>query len=313
MKFMKVSNFMQKMKDLKIEDISRSNFYHICTDGTNCPTIMLNEEDFRTAHNYLALTSWKLAIPILCYCIMSNHLHVLVMCNDRTNAGKFIRRFKQVYSIYLRCKYGMKRSVKGINESICIISDIQYLRRCIAYILRNPISAKMCRRIEDYPWSSYPCHFCNASSKNSGKKVSELNDREKRAILKTGINLKDCPLILGSDGTILDGSFIRTDLVEMAFMGSGKAYLSYLGHCNDSQMEYDLAYRPLIRTNDSDLISACRKLAEQWFSGKEISQLNSSEKCRMVKNLYFNNKTSIPQLSRILGLPKELVRITLSQ
>ena len=314
MKFMKVSIFMQKkMNELKIEDISQSNFYHICTDGTDCPTIMLNEEDFRTAHNYLALTSWKLGIPILCYCIMSNHLHILVLCNNRANAVRFIRRFKQVYSIYLHNKYDMKRSIKGINESISLISDIQYLRRCIAYILRNPISAKICRRIEDYPWSSYQCYFCHVSCKDSSKKVSELNDREKRAILKTGIDIKDCPLTLEPDGKIHDSSFIRNDLVEMAFMNSGKAYLSYLGHCNDSQMEYDLAYRPLMRTNDSDLISACRKLAEQWFSGKDISLLNSSEKCRMIKNLYFNNRTSIPQLSRILGLSKDLVRMTLSK
>lgn len=303
----------KKMKELKIEDISRSDFYHICTDGTECPTIMLNQEDFRTAHNYLALTSWKLAIPILCYCIMSNHLHVLALCSNRTKAVRFVRRFKQVYSIYLHNKYGMEKSVKGINESISHISDIQYLRRCIAYILRNPISAKICRRIEDYPWSSYQYHFSHVPREKSGKKVSKLNDREKRAILKTGINLNDCPLTLGADGTIQDSSFIRTDLVEMTFMNSGKAFLSYLGHCNDSQMEYDLAYRPLMRIHDSDLISECRKLAEQWFSGRDISLLNSSEKCRMIKTLYYNNKTSIPQLSRILGLSKELIRMTLTQ
>lgn len=301
------------MKELKLEELSQGNFYHICTDGTDRSTIMFNEEDYRTAHNYLALTSWKLDIPVLSYCIMSNHLHVLVLCSERTKAVRFIRRFKQVYSIYLYNKYGMKRSVKGINESISHIGDIQYLRRCIAYILRNPISAKICRRIEDYPWSSYSCYFCHASPDKSGKKVSELNDREKRAILKTGIDLQDCPLTLRSDGTIQDSSFIKNDMVEMAFMNSGKAYLSYLGHCNDSQMEYDLAYKPLMRTNDNDLISACRKLTEQWFSGKDISLLNSSEKCRMIKNLYFNNKTSIPQLSRILGLSKELVRMTLSK
>ena len=301
------------MKELKLEELSQGNFYHICTDGTDCSTIMFNEEDYRTAHNYMALTSWKLDIPILCYCIMSNHLHVLVLCSERTKAVRFIRRFKQVYSIYLHNKYDMKRSVKGINESISHIGDIQYLRRCIAYILRNPISAKICRRIEDYPWSSYSCYFCHASPDKSGKKVSDLNDREKRAILKTGIDLQDCPLTLRSDGTIQDSSFIKNDMVEMAFMNSGKAYLSYLGHCNDSQMEYDLAYKPLMKTNDNDLISACRKLTEQWFSGKDISLLNSSEKCRMIKNLYFNNKTSIPQLSRILGLSKELVRMTLSK
>lgn len=313
MKLTKVGIFMQKMKELKITDLSHRNFYHICTDGTDCPTIMSDMEDFRTAKNYIALTSWKLDVPILCYCIMSNHLHILAVCDNRKKATEFIRRFKQVYSLYLHHRYGMRRSIKGIDESISLISDIQYLRRCIAYILRNPISAKLCWRIEEYPWSSYSCNFCHNTFKDSGKNVSELSDREKRAILKTGMNLQDCTLTLDADGTIRNESFVRTDILEKAFMNSGKAYLSYLGHCNDSQMEYDLAHKPLMRTNDNDLISACRKLTEQWFCGRDISLLNISEKCRMVKNLYFNNKTSIPQLSRILGLSKELVRMTLSK
>ena len=49
------------------------------------------------------------------------------------------------------------------------------------------------------------------------------------------------------------------------------------------------------------------ELAAARFSGKTISELTNSNKCAMIKTLYYNNKTSIPQLSRILGLPRDII------
>ena len=310
---MKFVIFKQKMRELRIEDLYDGNFYHICTDGTDCPTIMSDEEDFRTAKNYLALTSWQLAIPIIAYCIMSNHVHVLVASKDRKKAVIFIRKFKQLYSTYLQNKYHMKEALKKINESISIINDLNYLRRCIAYILRNPVNAKVCKRLEDYSWSSYPCYFCSDYVTETGRTLSKIPERQKRSVLRTRMNLKDCQMTINSYGIIQDQSFIRADLVEKVFMNSGRVYLSHLGHGNDSQMEYELVCKPLMKTNDIDIVSASRKLAEQWFNNREISSLTTSEKCRMIKTLFFNNKTSIAQISRVLGLPRDLVRLTISR
>lgn len=301
------------MRELRLEDLCDGNIYHICTDGTDCQTIMSDSEDFRTAKNYLALVSWQLAVPIITYCIMSNHFHILAVCKDREEAMVFIRRYKQLYSTYLQNKYHMHEALKNISESISIINDVNYLRRCIAYILRNPVTAKVCKRLEDYMWSSYACCFCPDSIKETGRKLSEIPEREKRSVLRTRMNLQECPMTINTDGIIQDQSFIRSDIVEKAFLNSGIMYLSYLGHGNDSQMEYELACKPLMKANDTDIVAAIRKLAGQWFDNRDISAITTSEKCRMVKTLFFNNKTSIAQISRVLGLPRELVRITLSR
>lgn len=151
------------MNEITLPDLHKGNFYHICTNGNECPPIMNSEEDFRVATNYLAITSWRLGVVILAYCLMSNHLHVLIVCKDRMTAIRFIRTFKQLYSTYLMNTYGISKQFKGIDDSISLITDIRYLRKCIAYILRNPLSANICRRLEDYRWSSYSCHFSNHS------------------------------------------------------------------------------------------------------------------------------------------------------
>ncbi len=299
------------MKEINLSDLYKGNFYHICTNGTECPPIMTKDEDFRIATNYLAITSWRIGAHVLAYCLMSNHLHVLVACKDRAAAVRLIRTFKQLYSTYLLHSYGTTKILKGKDDSISLIDDIRYLRKCIAYILRNPICARACSRLEDYKWSSYSCHFSDHSRIYTGRKVSELKDRGKKSILRTRLDLSGCPYLIDEKGFITSESFIRHDLTEKAFMNSGKAFISHIGHCNDAQMEYEMSLKPLTNTTDREMIETVERLAGTKF-GKTLSAMNSSEKCAIIKNLYFNNRTSIPQLARVLGLQRALIRKILS-
>ena len=293
------------MKNIKLEDIISGQCYHVCTDGQESPVIMREEEDYRIAHNYIAICSWITEVEILAYSIMSNHIHAAIVCMNRKKAEQFIRLFKQLYSRYLRNKYDIEDALHKIKDSISIINDIQYLRNCIAYILRNPICAKVCRRIEDYEWSSQSCYFNRDDSK--GIPVSALGIREGRRILKTRYDLKKCPLLIDEKQKITGKSFIKYDIVEAIYQNSGRLFLYFLGTCNDTRLEYEMACKPLLKMNDTDLMEIAEKLSISRFNGKSISELSSQNKCSIIKHLYFNNKTSIPQLARVLGLPTKLI------
>ena len=181
----------------------------------------------------------------------------------------------------------------------------------MAYILRNALCARICRRVEDYPWSSYPCYF-NTKAGEGSRRISDLGVRERRSILKTRMDMSECPYLVNTEGMIETVSFVRHDIVEKAFGHSGKFFLASLGTCNDAKMEYEMTCKPLVRVNDKELAEVIEALTEKRFAGKHISGLTQSEKCSIIKNIYFNNKTSIPQLSRILGLPKAIIRQILS-
>lgn len=109
--------------------------------------------------------------------------------------------------------------------------------------------------------------------------MSDMTFIQKRRMLKTGLDLRDCPFRLDDDGLITLGSFVRSDIVERVYRRSGKSFMYYLGCCNDARMEYELT---------------------------------SAEKCSILKHLFFNNKTSVPQLSRVLGLPRKLIQRIMS-
>lgn len=205
----------------------------------------------------------------------------------------------------------MSDALRGIEDSISIIDSVSYFRNCVAYILRNALCARICKRIEDYPWSSYPCYF-NMQEKDGARRISGMGVRERRRLLKTRLDLSECPYLVNEEGMIEARSFVRHDIVEKAFINSGKFFLASLGTCNDAKMEYELTCKPLVRVNDKELAEVIEKMAEIKFAGKKISWLTRSEKCSIIKNIYFNNKTTIPQLSRILGLSKGLIRQILS-
>ena len=297
------------MKELKLTDVIPENCYHVCTDGQESPLLMRDKEDYQTARTYLAIASWKTGVELIVYCIMSNHIHALILCKDRKMAEQFIRLFKRLFSFHLRNRYGIKKALHGICDSIILIDSIQYLRNCIAYVLRNSICAKVCPRIEDYRWSSYSCYF----NKNElHTHVSTIKAREIRVRFKTRENLSKSPFYVDENGDILDSSFIRQDIVEKAFQNSGRFFLYALGTCNDAKLEYEMACKPLMRVNDTEMATSAEELARSQFNGKSLAELNTKEKCSMIKKLFFNNKSSVPQLSRILGLSRSLISQILS-
>lgn len=293
-------------KNPRLEDVVTSgNCYHVCTDGQESPLLMRDHEDYQMARTFLAIAAWKVGLELIVYSIMSNHVHALVLSPDRKSVEKFIHLFKRLLSTHLRNKYGIPKALHGIQDSISLIDSIQYLRNCIAYILRNALCAKVVTRIEDYPWSSYSCYFRRKSQ--SGRHISALGARATRALLKTREDLSQSPFYIDENGNILDSSFVRYDIVERAFQNSGRFFLLTLGTCNDAKMEYEMACKPLMKVNDTDIAIAAEELARTRFNGKSLAEMSTKDKCSMIKNLFFNNKTSIPQLSRVLGLPRNLI------
>lgn len=138
--------------------------------------------------------SWKMRMT-LAFTLMSNHVHELLACMKAEQADKTIKLYKKLISTFLRRKYGLSQTLHRTRDCISVIDSIQYLKNCIAYILRNAVCARICSKPEDYRWSSYGCYFSDKRKKSVSIPVSELTYTEKRRLLKTGMDL-DYPWII---------------------------------------------------------------------------------------------------------------------
>jgi len=85
---------------------------------------------------------------------MGNHNHLLIE-TPRANLSEGMQYLQGRYAQGFNSRYGeVGHLFQGRYGAKRIISDGQ-LWSAAAYIARNPIEAGLCRRPEDWPWSSF--------------------------------------------------------------------------------------------------------------------------------------------------------------
>ena len=133
---------------------SESGIYHIMLRGINQQQIFEETEDY---YKFLDIVKECKAIcefKLFAYCLMGNHIHLLIQEGSETLEQIFKRicgRFVYWYNIKYR-RVGHLFQDRFKSEPVD--SEIYFLT-VLRYIHQNPIKASICKRIEDYAYSSY--------------------------------------------------------------------------------------------------------------------------------------------------------------
>lgn len=117
-------------------------------------------------------------ITILAYCIMNNHMHLLIKTNEITNLSKYMLRLNTIYGKYYNKKYNRVGYVfRNRYKSEAIYTE-EYLYNCIDYIYNNPVVAGICIHPWEYPYSNYKKISHNYIQKNYTFIDVEINKKE---------------------------------------------------------------------------------------------------------------------------------------
>ena len=132
--------------------------YHLITRGVDRRDIFHSPEDHKKFLSLLAVQKEKLPFFLYAYCLMTNHVHLLIerMTDD---VGRIMHRVLTGYTQYYNRKY--RRSghlLQGRHKAILCQSDM-YLAELVRYIHLNPVRAKMVRKVENYPYSSHRAYM----------------------------------------------------------------------------------------------------------------------------------------------------------
>ena len=60
------------------------------------------------------------------------------------------------------------------------------------------------------------------------------------------------------------------------------------------------------RQTDTEMLAIVKNLADKWY-GKTLMELTPEMKARILPYLYRSYHTTIPQLARCLGMPRDVV------
>ena len=135
-----------------------NSFHHIICRGYNQMNIFLDEEDFDFFITQLSIVSISHGIIIHSYCLMNNHLHLLLQ-NPLSNLSNAMQLILSRFVNYFKRKYKHRGKVLEKRFYCTLIDTELYLAQLSKYIHNNPVDV-IVDKPEDWAWSSYK-YFLN--------------------------------------------------------------------------------------------------------------------------------------------------------
>ncbi|HWL27068.1 MAG TPA: transposase [Ureibacillus sp.] len=131
-----------------------NRFYHIVCRGNRRDPLFCSAADFEAFLHILHQVHEKSPFELASYCLMTNHFH-LQMRSKETSISKIMSLINKRYANYYNTRYRLTGHVFEKRFYDKIIEDREGMIEVSRYIHLNPVKAKMVKRPEHYPWSSY--------------------------------------------------------------------------------------------------------------------------------------------------------------
>ena len=132
-----------------------TSFFHIMVQGLNKEYIFNSNIDKDKYLKIMNKIIKDVNLEIIVYCIMDNHIHILIKTENIEQLSKFMQRVNTLYARYYNEKYNRVGYVFCNRFKRQIIYTEKQLYICINYIHNNPVKAKMCNYPYEYKYSSF--------------------------------------------------------------------------------------------------------------------------------------------------------------
>lgn len=162
-------------------------FYHIYNRGNNKEEIFFREGNFRyflkEFDEYLSNL-----LDVYAFCLLPNHFHFLIRVKEdltafrnleghnASNRNPVTQTFTNFFSTYTKAiNKQQNRTGSLLQENLKrkLIDEEKYLTEIVFYIHNNPVHHNICKKLDEYVWSSYARILNDRTSK---LKKSEVLD-----------------------------------------------------------------------------------------------------------------------------------------
>lgn len=131
--------------------------YHVTQRGNRRAQVFFSAADCQTYLAWLHSIARRHGLEILAYCLMTNHVHLVVVPAAMQSMERTFRPLHTRYAQRLNRMMKWSGHVwQGRFFSAAL--DERFLWSAIRYVELNPVRAQMVARAEDFPWSSARAH-----------------------------------------------------------------------------------------------------------------------------------------------------------
>jgi putative transposase len=131
--------------------------YHVTQRGNRREQTFFEDGDYIFYRTLLAEAAAKAGAEIWCYCLMPNHVHVIVVPADADGLRGTFADAHRRYTSFINARHRWTGHLWQ-GRFGAVVMDEKHLGHAMRYVSLNPVRARLVDRAEDWPWSSARAH-----------------------------------------------------------------------------------------------------------------------------------------------------------
>lgn len=128
---------------------------HVIQRGNNRQACFYQIGDYRKYLAWLEEYSEEHGCQIHAFCLMTNHVHLLLTGYKAESTALLMKHLSQRYTQYINRKYNRSGTLWEGRYKSCLVWEVNYLLACYRYIEMNPVRAGMVDHPAEHRWTSY--------------------------------------------------------------------------------------------------------------------------------------------------------------
>lgn len=132
--------------------------HHVIQRGNRCMPVFFKDDDYRLYKSIFAEEAAKCALECWAYCLMPNHVHMIVVPKHPEDLGRVFKETHRRYTRYINKREGWTGFLwQGRFASFAM--NETHATMAVRYTENNPVHAALVKQAEDYRWSSAKAHM----------------------------------------------------------------------------------------------------------------------------------------------------------
>lgn len=139
----------------KARKTSCTGVYHVVIRGMDRQRLFEDDKDYYKYLDLLAAYKKKCDFKVFAYCLMGNHVHLLLYCTTMP-IGEIMHFVSTKYACWFNEKYERVGHLQQDRFYSEVVETEEYFCAAFRYIHHNPLKAKLENAVgESYKWSSF--------------------------------------------------------------------------------------------------------------------------------------------------------------
>ena len=127
--------------------------HHVTQRGNRRERTFFEDGDYQLYLDLLAEAAKAAGVEVWSYCLMPNHVHLIVTPSDADGLWRTFRKVHRHYSGYINTRMRTTGHLwQGRYGSVAM--DEGHLKSALRYVALNPVRARLADRAGDWRWSS---------------------------------------------------------------------------------------------------------------------------------------------------------------